>query len=1221
MNEAQRRAAGEAALAQVIQNVAAGIVVLQDGRIVYANGGAGKMLARDAAALVGVDPADLLSEAERHRPGESMRALIEGRSDEDYNEYRVVLPDGRVRHLAVAGTRTDWGGRPAMLGVLHDISRQRAAMAALRGSEERYRTMVDSLSEGVMIFDAQARLKGINPAAEQLLGATFEQLRHNEVADWQPVDVHGGVVPPDQIPISRVLATGEPVRHALLGMQIAGQGTRWLDVNCEPLRDGAGVVSGGLLSMTDVTESRRVEEALRVSESTNRTLMDALADGVFVAQDFRFVYANRLLLERLGYERGEFEGLPFERVVVPELLDLWNERFRGRVGVGAEPVRTYEVRFLRKDGSAAEFELVANRTTFQNRPAVLGVLRDISERKRAAAELERHRDRLEELVHERTRELEAAVAARIQSETFAQTMTDHQPTLLAYVDRERKVQFANRAWLSWFGKTRDEVIGRDGRETVGDVMLQSDEAVIARVLQGEAMGTPAEMRGSEGRVGNFWLYRLPDVADGEIRGYFFIATDVTEMRRSERRLQELNTKLIQAESFTRGIADNLPVRVAYWDSEQRCRFANKVYCDWFGKSLDQVLGKTTVEIFGEDRSPERLAFSHGALAGAPQKFESQEVSAAGRHGIWQVEYIPDLQRGQVRGFFVLASDITASKRAQADLQTLNLELVSARDIAEDATQAKSAFLANMSHEIRTPMNVIIGLTHLMLRDQHEPTTADRLAKVGDAAMHLLDIINDILDLSKIDAGKLALAPVDFSVDALLARATAMVTDGARRKGLALTVDRGDLPQALRGDALRLSQILVNLLSNAVKFTARGSVVLRCDVLGHAGAEWTIRFSVRDTGVGISAEAQERLFSPFEQADGSTTRRFGGTGLGLSIARELAQLMGGAVGVESEQGRGSTFWFTAKLHAAGAQAREAPSPREAVVASHDVEKQLKSRHHGARVLVADDNRINQELATELLRLVDLQVEVADNGRIAVDMARRGAYDMILMDMQMPEMDGLEATRLIRTVIELDSTPIVAMTASAFGADRDACLAAGMNDHIGKPVNPSTLYEKMLRWLDESRKTPRAAPVDPPLPAAAPPAPLATEGLDGIDGLDVARGMSLFAGQRTLYLQALGYFVDLYADGLAAVDRWLAGAAGATREAAGRDIHSMGGAAAALGAIELENAAHHIDTLVRGDRAREVGDDELRAELELLRDDLAALVRQLGRALGRSVKPAT
>jgi PAS domain S-box-containing protein len=1219
MCEPDGRLAGDGEFRQVIESVAAGILILQDGRVAHANARVARMLGREVGALLGIEPATLLFEEDRHRPAESFDALMSHRVDEDYAEYRFASPDGRIRNMAVTSTRTVWNGRPAVLGIVDDISRQRAAMAALRSSEQRYRTMVESLTEGVMIFDAQARLKGLNPAAERLLGATFEQLRHSPVAQWQAIDAAGSPIPPEQIPVAVVLATGEPVRHHLLGMKLASDGVRWLDVNCEPLRDGpGGPLTGCLVSMTDVTEARRTEEALRVSESTNRTLMDALADGVFVAQDFHFVYANRLLLERLGYTREEFTGLPFERVIAPAVLPLWNDRFRGRVGSGAEPVRQYEVQFLRKDGSVADFELVANRTTYQNQPAVLGVLRDIADRKRAAAELERHRDRLEELVHERTRELEAAVAARVASENFAQTMTDHQPTLLAYIDREGKVQFANRAWLNWFGRTREEVLGRDARAVVGEVLLQPADDVIAKVLGGEAMGTPAEMRGAEGRLGNFWIYRLPDIVDGDIRGYFFIATDVTEMRRSERRLQELNTKLILAESFTRGIADNLPVRVAYWDSEQRCRFANRVYCDWFGKSLDQVLGKTTVEIFGEDRSPERFAFSRAALGGAPQKFESEETSADGRFGIWQVQYIPDVQRGdprgEVRGFFVLASDITASKRTQADLETLNLELVAARDIAEDAAQAKSAFLANMSHEIRTPMNVIIGLTHLMLRDPHDAATSDRLAKVGDAAMHLLDIINDILDLSKIDAGKLVLAPVDFSVDALLARATALVTDGARRKGLALTVDRGDLPQTLRGDALRLSQILVNLLSNAVKFTSRGSVVLRCDVLSQAGSEWMIRFAVRDTGVGISAEAQERLFTPFEQADGSTTRRFGGTGLGLSIARELAQLMGGGVGVESELGRGSVFWFTARLQAAGAQEQGAPSLRHVVVASRRAEDAIKERHRGARVLIADDNRINQELATELLRLVDLQVEVADNGRIAVDMARRGAYDMILMDMQMPEMDGLEATRLIRTVAALDSTPIVAMTASAFGADRDACLAAGMNDHIGKPVNPATLYETMLRWLDDSRQPSRRAPADapgpPPLSVAAP----ATDVLDGIEALDVTRGMSLFAGQRALYMHALGYFVDLYGNGLAAVDRYVAGAPGATRDAAAREIHSMGGAAAALGAVELESSAHHIEAMVRGERAQQVGDDELRAELELLRTDLADLVARLRKALG-------
>ncbi|HEX7688577.1 MAG TPA: PAS domain S-box protein, partial [Burkholderiaceae bacterium] len=916
MSERELRASAEDAARSLVENAAAGMVVVQDGRIAYANPCAARLLGRAVDVLERMSPGELLQGDDRTRQMEATAALLARRSDEEYNEYRIELPDGRARQFAVHSTRTDWRGRPATLGVLHDISRQRAATAALRGSEERYRSMVESLSEGVLVFDAAGRIKAANGAAERLLGMPFERLRRNQIEDWRPLDLDGTAMPPERIPVARVLATGEAHPHTVLGMQHPDGRTLWLDTNAVPLRDPASqVLTGALITLTDVTEARRTEEALRISESTNRALMDALADGVFVAQDYRFAYANRLLLDALGYTREEFIGMPFERVIAPAWLDTWMERYTRRVGAGPEPVHTYEVGFLRKDGTIADFELVANRTTYLNAPGVLGVLRDISERKAAAAELEQHRHRLEELVAQRTRALEEAVAGRVASENFAQTMTDHQPNLLAYVDNRLCVQFANQAYLAFFGKSREEVIGRGVDDTLAQALVHPPHTVIERVLGGEAVGISTDMRGADGQVRSFWIHRSPDVVDGESRGYFFIATDTTEMRRSERRLQELNAKLIQAESFTRGIADNLPVRIAYWDADQRCRFVNRAYCEWAGLSVNQMLGRTWSEIFGEQHGAERRAHMDEALQGRLQEFESVEAGADGRVGVWNKQYIPDMPRGAVRGFFVLAQEITNAKRAQADLESLNQELVHARDAAEEAARAKSAFLANMSHEIRTPMNVIIGLTHLMRRDAHDPVTTDRLAKVGDAAQHLLDIINDILDLSKIDAGKLALAPVDFAVEGLLERSTAMVADGARRKGLSLSVDRGDLPDALHGDALRLSQVLVNLLSNAVKFTERGSIALRCAVLARDPGGVTVRFSVHDTGLGISEEQRERLFRPFEQADGSTTRRFGGTGLGLSIARELAQLMGGAIGVESEPGRGSVFWFTARLQPA------------------------------------------------------------------------------------------------------------------------------------------------------------------------------------------------------------------------------------------------------------------------------------------------------------------
>ena len=1212
MNEQGSRAPDAGWFRGVVEQVVAGIVIVQDGHFAYANPRAIEMLGHPA--LLGASVRELLDEHQIQRHATIVRELMSGERERAYNEYDVVLPSGEPLQCAVSSTRTQWRGEPAVLGVLHDISAQARALTALRDSEERYRSTVDSLEEGLLIFDAEGQLKGANGVAEKILHRSFSELQSHGLAAWHPLDEQGREIAPDDIPVSVTLATGRPLRHTLVGMRLPDGAISWLDVNAEPLRDSATrALTGAVLSLTDVTEARRVERALEVSEGTNRTLMDALGDGVFVAQDHRFAYVNRSLADWLGYTCEEFVGLPFERVLAPEDLALWIERFRARIGNGPEPANTYEVRFLRKDGSRLELELVANRTRYLDAPAVLGVLRDITDRKRAAAELEGHRNRLEELVRERTRELEQAIAARAESEDFAQTMTDHQPTLLAYLDRELRVQFANRSYLNWFGKTREEVIGHDVREAIGtDMMADTADDLAARVLNGEAFGTPSDMRGHDGRLGHFWIHRLPDLRDGEIRGYYFIATDITELRRSERRLQELNAALIRAESFTRGVADHLPARIAYWDESQHCRFANRAYLEWYGKTPAQVLGKTEHEIFGDDLPPAREAHASAALRGERQEFDSVETNAEGREATWHVHYLPDVVGGEVRGFFKLASDITEVKRAQGELQALNDELVLARDRAQEAAQAKSAFIANMSHEIRTPMNVVIGLTHLMQRDPHDPVTSDRLAKVGDAAQHLLDIINDILDLSKIDAGKLALAPVDFSVDALLARSASLVAESARRKGLALSVDRGDLPTALRGDALRLSQVLVNLLSNAVKFTSRGSVAVRCDVVAREGAEWIVRFAVHDTGMGISQEAQERLFSPFEQADGSTTRRFGGTGLGLSIARELAQLMGGGVGVESEPNRGSVFWFTARLQAAQSLEVPEPPPPGQAAAGPSAESRLRQRHAGAHVLIADDNRINQELATELLRLVDLEVDVADNGRIAAEMAEAGDYDLILMDMQMPEMDGLEATRRIRERPALHATPIVAMTASAFGADRDACLAAGMNDHVGKPVNPATLYEALLRWLDESRKTPAATPVTP-----APPAPAAerapVDPLEGIAALDTVRGLSLFAGQRALYLQALRYFVDLYGAGLAGVEKYLRGAPDASREAVGREVHSMGGAAAALGAIELETAAHRIEAMVRSDRGPPAGEAELHAELSALRAGMATLVSELRAAL--------
>jgi len=503
----------------------------------------------------------------------------------------------------------------------------------------------------------------------------------------------------------------------------------------------------------------------------------------------------------------------------------------------------------------------------------------------------------------------------------------------------------------------------------------------------------------------------------------------------------------------------------------------------------------------------------------------------------------------------------------------------------------------MSHEIRTPMNAIIGLNHLMARDAVDERQRDRLAKVSDAAQHLLRVINDILDMSKIEANKMALEPIDFSLDELLTQAFAMIGEVARAKGLELVLDTDHLPSRLRGDPVRLLQALINLLSNAVKFTQQGWIRLRGELLSDAHERLHVAFEVQDTGVGIAPERQGALFHAFEQADTSTTRRYGGTGLGLALTRRLAQMMGGDVSLHSAPGMGSTFRITVwlerastatepaqpvalqglqallvddlpearealcdRLHMLGLQVATQPSglaalqcvqaqlaagqafdallidwrmpaldgmdtlrqvrallgaatppailvsayddptlrplaeeagfsavlikpvtasalhdglvqvlrrrelaqsPVQRPVATHG-EAQLRQGHAGQRILLAEDNLINQEVARELLSSAGLVVETANDGAAATEMALTRAYDLILMDVQMPVLDGLDATRAIRAKAGA-GLPIVAMTANAFSEDRQACLAAGMNDHLSKPVDPARLYAMLARWL--------------------------------------------------------------------------------------------------------------------------------------------------------------
>jgi signal transduction histidine kinase/ActR/RegA family two-component response regulator len=387
----------------------------------------------------------------------------------------------------------------------------------------------------------------------------------------------------------------------------------------------------------------------------------------------------------------------------------------------------------------------------------------------------------------------------------------------------------------------------------------------------------------------------------------------------------------------------------------------------------------------------------------------------------------------------------------------------AKEAAETANRAKSSFLANMSHELRTPMNAIMGMTDLALRRASDAKQIDQLHKVNNASHHLLSVINNILDISKIEAERLTLEQIDFRLGSVLENLSSLLSQKASGKGLRLLIDIAPelANRSLCGDPLRLGQILLNLTGNALKFTTQGSVSIRVQISEERPADLLLRFDVSDTGIGISPEDQKRLFTAFEQANGSTTRQYGGTGLGLAICKRLAQMMGGSIGIESDPGVGSNFWFTVRLSKSTQPLAVSILPSTAAA-----ETRIKQRYNGARVLLAEDEPINQEVSRGLLEEVGLVLDLAADGLLAVDMAKATNYALILMDMQMPLLDGVDACKAIRLCPGRENTPILAMTANAFEEDRQRCFEAGMNDHIAKPVDPDLLFETLFKWLQKT-----------------------------------------------------------------------------------------------------------------------------------------------------------
>lgn len=852
--------------------------------------------------------------------------------------------------------------------------------------------------------------------------------------------------------LEKQVFSGSEVAHEVQAY-VSNQGRLgWVDNRKYPLRDAQGEIVGLFGVARDVTDKIIAEQALQRERESLQLILDYAPIGIWLQNGKgRMSFVNRAFCQASGISEAAFLAVDHYGELIPEIFR--QQCLASDVKALANPgVSVTHQRLPFVDGKIHDLRVIkAVKRDESGAPvALVGLSLDITDELHQEELLRRERD-------------------------YSQNVLDTVETLIVALDLDGRVMSINRKAGEVLGYLSQELVGLDWFETCLMPSANPERrraAIYDAVVLAESRTDYFEypVRTSSGDVRLIGWHACP-IRDehGRIIGGLGAGDDITE-RRSTEAAAETALRLSQQRFATAFNASPIAASIAT-AAEGRFIEVNRNYERDFGWAPADLIGRTSTEIGLWPDEASRTAWADVLRRdGRVVDWETNWLHKGGeRRQVSISAEITDLNgEACILGF---VTDVTERRQAERilrnhhaeleiEVRERTAELAEAKDAAEKASLAKSAFLANMSHEIRTPLNAISGMAHLIRRHGLTDEQSQRLGKLEMASEHLLSTINAVLELSKIEAGKFALEEQELDVGALLAGIMAIFRERAGEKGLSLVLD-ARLPDCLLlGDATRLSQALMNYVGNAIKFTDSGRVSLCARSVAEDDEAVVLRFEVADSGIGIPQEALGRLFSAFEQADNSTTRRYGGTGLGLAITQKLAQMMGGEVGVESCDGVGSTFWFSARLKKAG-QGAGTVQARTAETA----EATLRREYAGRRILLVDDEPINQEIAQVLLEDVGLRVDLAADGRQAVEKVEGAAYDLVLMDMQMPSMDGLEATQCIRRIAERTTLPILAMTANAFVEDRERCLAAGMNDFITKPISPDHLFSLVLRWLEK------------------------------------------------------------------------------------------------------------------------------------------------------------